>query len=529
MSASEVQGYDLVIVGSGAGGGTVAHALASTGLRILVLERGGEVPSEPENWDPAAVWKSLRYRATERWLDGSGQEFQPYTHYNVGGNTKYWGSVLYRLRREDFGEIAHRDGVSPAWPISYEDLAPWYERAERLYHVHGDATGDSTEPPRGPFPHPPVPHAPAMQQVIEGLRAQGLHPSSLPLGLVDPGLPGGCQLCNTCNSFPCRIHRKGDADVCCVRPAVQAGVTLWTHARATRVLTSADGTRVTGVEVERQGALVRVEAPRLVLSCGAVNSAALLLRSATAQHPRGLANSSGLIGRRYMAHLATMMQGFHPFRRNDTVFQKTVAINDFYLRGPGVPYPLGQIQSQGRTHGIMAKVVGDTWFRGTVTWVPVWAYDAWVARGVDWLAMSEDLPNEDNRVTLTEDGRIRLTYTPNNEGAHAQLVREAIAMLKRLGYWKVMTASHRAKNTTHQCGTLVFGHDPARSVLDTFCRTHDVPNLFVVDGSFFPSSAAVNPGLTIIAQALRVADHLRRTELRRPEDAATGPAAAHTP
>jgi choline dehydrogenase-like flavoprotein len=353
----------------------------------------------------------------------------------------------------------------------------------------------------------------------------------LPLGLIDPGLADGCQLCNTCNSFPCRIHRKSDADVCCVRPARQSGVTVWTNAFARRLETTADGTRVEAVEVERSGASIRVESPIFVVACGAVNSAALLLRSASQKHPRGLANSSGLVGRRYMAHLATMMQGFHPFHVNTAVFQKTVAINDFYLRGPGVPYPLGQIQSQGRTHGLMAKVVGDTWFAGRVTWIPVWAYDAWVARGVDWLAMSEDLPNEDNRVTLTDDGRIRLTYTPNNEVAHEALVRETTRMLKRLGFWKVMKASHRARNTTHQCGTLVFGTDPAASVLDTCCRTHDIPNLFVVDASFFPSSAAVNPGLTIVAQALRVADHLRRTDLRLPEDAAVGsvPAAAQRP
>lgn len=514
--------YDLVIIGSGAGGGTLAHRLAGTRQRILLIERGGEVPAEPENWSPAAVWKDLRYRTTERWVDGHGVEFQPYTHYNVGGNTKYWGSVLYRLRREDFGELAHRDGVSPAWPISYEDLAPWYDEAERLYHVHGDATADLTEPPRGPYPYPPIAHAEAMLPVIAGLRRQGLHPSSLPLGLIEPGLPGGCQLCNTCNSFPCRIHGKGDADVCCVRPAARAGVTVWTHALARRLVTTPDGTRVAAVEVERDGHTVRVEAPIVVVACGAVNSAVLLQRSATAEHPQGLANSSGLVGRRYMAHLATMMQGFYPFTVNTAVFQKTVAVNDFYLRGPRGTYPLGQIQSQGRTHGLMAKVVGDTWFAGRATWIPEWAYDAWVARGVDWLAMSEDLPRLDNRVTLTRDGRIRLDYTPNNVAAHEELVREVRRMLRRLGAWKVMAASHRARNTTHQCGTAVFGTDPSASVLDTYCRTHDIPNLFVVDASFFPSSAAVNPGLTIIAQALRVADHLRRTDLRLPEDAAAG-------
>jgi choline dehydrogenase-like flavoprotein len=259
------------------------------------------------------------------------------------------------------------------------------------------------------------------------------------------------------------------------------------------------------VEVTRGGEPIRVEAPLVVVSCGAVNSAALPLRSASDRHPDGLANSSSLVGRRYMAHLATMMQGFHPFRRNETVFQKTVAVNDFYRRGPGVPYPLGQIQSQGRTHGVMAQTV--------VPWIPLWAYEAWVARGVDWLAISEDLPNPDNRVTLAPDGRIRLSYIPNNLAAHDRLVVEARRMLRRLGYRIVVAHSHKAKNTTHQCGTLSFGTDPGTSVLDPYCRSHDVENLFVVDASFFPSSAAVNPGLTIAAQALRVADHIRSTEL----------------
>jgi choline dehydrogenase-like flavoprotein len=257
------------------------------------------------------------------------------------------------------------------------------------------------------------------------------------------------------------------------------------------------------VEVERGGETIRVAAPLVIVSCGAVNSAALLLRSANNKHPEGLANSSGLVGKRYMAHLATMMQGFHPFRVNDTVFQKTVAINDFYFKGPNSPFPLGQIQSQGRTHGVMAQTV--------VPQVPLWAYEAWVARGVDWLAMTEDLPRLDNRVTLDSSGAIRLVYQPNNLRAHEQLVTEAKRMLRKLGFWVVMTHSHKAKNTTHQCGTLVFGTDPRQSVLDTYCQAHDVENLFVVDASFFPSSAAVNPGLTIVAQALRAADHIKAT------------------
>jgi choline dehydrogenase-like flavoprotein len=498
--------YDIIIIGTGAGGGTIAQALAETSARILIVERGDFVPQEDENWDPEAVWKDLRYRARERWLDDRGHEFTPYTHYGVGGNTKFWGSVLYRLRRQDFDAIDHVDGVSPAWPIDYDTLAPYYDRAERLYHVRGANGDDPTEPSRPPFPYAAVPHAPEMAVIVEKLREQGLHPSSLPLGLLRIGEDDGCILCNTCNSFVCKIHAKSEADICCVRPAVaRPNVTLWTNATAERLLTSPSGCRIESVDVRRDGEVVRVHAPLVIVSCGAVNSAALLLRSASSKHPAGLANSSGLVGTRYMAHLATMMQGFHPLRKNSTVFQKTVAINDFYLRGPKTDFPLGHIQSQGRTHGVMAQTV--------VPWIPLWAYEAWVSRGVDWLVMSEDLPATTNRVTIAPDGRIQLHYTPNNLKAHQRLVSETKRMLRRLGYWIVVKHSHGSTNTTHQCGTLCFGTDPRSSVLDPFCRTHDVENLFVVDASFFPSSAAVNPGLTIAAQALRVADHIKDTRL----------------
>ena len=499
--------FDIVVIGSGAGGGTIAHALSDTPARILVVERGGFVPQEAENWDPTAVWRHLRYQTAETWLDADGREFRPYTHYNVGGNTKFWGSVLYRLRREDFGELEHMDGVSPAWPIDYETLVPYYERAERLYHVRGEQGVDPTEPPRGPFPYGNVPHSTEMNAIVGRLRGLGLHPFGLPLGIQRPGEPDGCVLCNTCNSFACKVHAKSEADVVCVRPALhRPNVTLWTDAAATRLHTDASGRKVVAIDVTRGDERLRVEAPLFVLSTGAVNSAALLLRSKNDKHPRGLGNSSGLVGRRYMAHLATMMQGFDPRRRNLTVFQKTVGINDFYLRGRSTPFPLGAIQSQGRTHGVMAQTV--------VPWIPLWAYDAWVARGVDWLVMSEDLPDPENRVTITGDGKIQLRYRPNNTRPHRELVKETRRILRRLGFPLIVAHSHGPRNTTHQCGTLVFGKDPAQSVLDPFCRSHDVENLFVVDASFFPSSAAVNPGLTIIAQALRTADHIKAAELR---------------
>jgi choline dehydrogenase-like flavoprotein len=284
----------------------------------------------------------------------------------------------------------------------------------------------------------------------------------------------------------------------------RSNVTLWTHSRAQRLITDPSGRKVQAVEVVRRGETVRVTASRFVVSCGAINSAALLLRSASDAHPNGLANSSGLVGRRYMAHLPTNLEAFDPFQKNTTVFQKTLAINDYYLRGPDTPFPVGQVQSQGRAYPAMGQSV--------VPWMPTWIFESWMARAVDWLVLTEDLPNPDNRVALAPNGQVRLEYEPNNLPAHRRLVKEMKRVLRRIGFSVVASYTHDRRNTTHQCGTLCFGVDPTRSVLDAYCRTHDIENLFVVDGSFFPSSAAVNPGLTIVAQALRVADHIVETQ-----------------
>ena len=496
--------FDIVIIGTGAGGGTIAHALADTSARILILERGDFIPQEDENWSPKAVWGDRRYQTRERWRDERGRALNPYTHYCVGGNTKFWGAALFRLRREDFREMRHEGGVSPAWPIDYDTLAPYYDRAERLYEVRGAYGLDPTEPPRQPYPFAAVEHAGRMPEIVARLRDEGLHPSPLPIGLRS-----SCVPCQTCNSFACRLHAKSEADVCCIQPAIRRpNVTLWTKARATRLNTDPAGERVTSVDVERHGTTRRVEAGLVIVSCGAVNSAALLLQSSSAAHPRGLANSSGLVGRRYMAHQATMLSAFDWDRANDTVFQKTVAVNDYYLANGRTPFPLGQIQSQGRTDAVTLRSGAPPYYRP----IPLFLWKMWASRAVDWLAMSEDLPDPENRVDV-DDGVIRLRYRQNNVAAHRRLVAEAKRLLRRLGFDVVVKHSLGKKNTTHQCGTLVFGADPAASVLDPYCRTHDVRNLFVVDASFFPSSAAVNPGLTIVAQALRVADHIKDTEL----------------
>ena len=496
--------YDVVIIGSGAGGGTMAYALANSGRRVLVVERGDYVAQEAENWSPSAVWKDGRYRANEKWADLlTGTELSPYTHYCVGGNTKFWGTVLFRMRREDFGAVAHWGGTSPAWPIDYDTLEPYYRQAEQLYHVHGKEHVDPSEPPRGPYPFPPVPHEDRIASIVARLQRLGLHPFPLPLGLLDE-----CIHCDTCNSFPCRIHAKSDAEVCAIQPARRLGVEVWTNAFAGKLVCDATGTRVEAVDVIRDGQPTRVGASLAVVSCGAVNSAALLLRS-NDRHRDGLANSSGLVGRRYMAHQATMLSARSPFLTNRSRFQKTVAINDFYFGDRETTYPLGQIQSQGRTHAITLKSQAP----GRYAWIPLPAWEWWAKHSVDWLVMSEDLPDTQNRVIVDADGSVRLHYCQNNVRPHRQLVKKMKRTLRRLGFAFVVEHALGTKNTTHQCGTVVFGTDPRQSVLDPYCRSHDVENLFVVDASFFPSSSAVNPGLTIVAQALRVADHIKSTHL----------------
>ncbi len=499
-----MQHYDLIIIGTGAGGGTLAYALRDSGARVLLLERGEFLPQEPQNWSPEAVFDQKRYKLAETWQDAStGKPFLPGVHYFVGGNTKVYGAALPRFRREDFGALEHEGGTSPAWPITYDDLAPYYERAEHIYGVHGAGDEDPTEPSRsGPYPYLAVPSEPYVADLAIRLRRQGLHPYALPMG-IDLREGGRCIRCKTCDGFPCQVHAKGEADVRCVRPALESpNVELWTGAFARRLLTDGTGRRVTGVEVERGGERLEAHADRYVVACGAANSAALLLRSAGGGHPNGLANSSGLVGRNYMVHNNTALMAVHPARRNRTVFQKTLAVNDFYLRGEdGWPYPLGNLQLLGKLQAGMLTADQPL--------LPKRALQEIANRSVDWWVMSEDLPDPDNRVTLASDGAIRVRWRPNNLVAHGRLIDAARRMLRRAGYPVVVTRRMGIETNSHQCGTLRFGTDPAASVLDPWCRAHDVENLYAVDGSFFPSSAATNPALTIAAQALRVADHLK--------------------
>ncbi|MFB4261231.1 GMC family oxidoreductase [Shouchella clausii] len=498
------QDYDIIIIGTGAGGGTLAYALKDSGAKVLIVERGDHLPQEPENWS-AQAFSERRYKTKEKWYDDQGKPFYPGVSYYVGGNTKVFGAVMVRMRKEDFEEIEHEGGLSPAWPISYEDLEPYYNRAEELFHVHGIEGEDRTDPPRSkPFPFPAVPHEPVIEDLAAELKKQGLHPSHLPMA-IDLRDGGRCLRCKTCDGFPCKVHGKGDTEVCCIQPALESpNVEMLTRAFAKRILTDEDGKRATAVEIEHDGKVFTVRADTIVVACGAVNSAALLLRSANDKHPNGLANQSDLVGRNYMTHNNTGLVAIHP-KKNTTTFQKTLNVNDFYFGTDDYPYPLGNLQMLGKLQGVMMKDAKPQ--------IPTVILNGVANRSVDWFVMSEDLPDPENRVTLNADGNIQVRRKPNNLVAHNRLVKEAKKMMKRAGYPIVATESMSGIETnSHMCGTIRFGTDPATSVLDPFCRAHTVQNLYVVDASFFPSSTAVNPALTIAAQALRVGDHLLQSK-----------------
>jgi choline dehydrogenase-like flavoprotein len=507
--------YDVIIIGTGAGGGTLARHLASSGKSILLLERGDWLPSEPQNWDATEVFIKNRYVPKETWYDKDGKAFQPGIHYVVGGATKLYGAALYRLRKEDFGEIKHYDGISPAWPIAYEDMEPYYTKAEQTYRVHGARGEDPTEPPSSaPYPFPAVSHEPRIQKISDDLARAGYHPFHAPCGIMldeHDMAHSACIRCADCDGFPCKVHAKSDADVLGVRPALQnPNVNLLTNAHAVRLVTNPAGTTVTGVVVEHNGETNTFQGNIVVVSCGAANSAKLLLLSTNDKHPNGLANGSDQVGRNYMFHNSVAVLAVSK-EENPTVFQKTLGLNDFYFGMDDFAYPVGNIQMVGKSQGPMYK--GEKPIEAGL--VPMWTLDDVAKHAVDFWLSTEDLPMPHNRVTVEPDGNIKLSYTPNNQVPKQKLYDKLKSLLNQLDmHHHLIPRNLYMKNeievggVAHQVGTCRFGSDPKTSVLDTYCKAHELDNLYVVDTSFFPSIGAVNPALTAMANALRVGDHL---------------------
>jgi choline dehydrogenase-like flavoprotein len=504
--------YDIIIIGSGAGGGTLTYKLAPSGKKILLIERGDYVPRESDNWSTLAVNVKAKYNTKEKWHDKDGNELHPHTNYYVGGNTKFYGAALFRLREQDFGEIQHHGGVSPAWPISYAEMEPYYLKAEELYHVHGERGVDPTEPASsGPYPHPPVTHEPRIQQLSDDLARLGHKPFHVPLGVrLDEANrhKSLCIRCATCDGFPCLINAKSDAQTLCVDPALEyPNVTLMTNAFVSKLATDATGTRVSEVHVERNGKTEILSADVVVVSAGAINSAALLLRSANDKHPRGLANGSDVVGRHYMGHVNSVVLAVSR-QPNPSIFQKTLALNDFYFGSEDWKFPMGHISFVGKLDAV-------TLAAGAPACAPGFTLELMAKHSLDFWLTSEDLPDPNNRVTIDRNGGIVLAYQPNNEEGHRRLIAKLKSLLNHLDCHEHLIPRNLfvgqripLAGVAHQNGTIRFGRDPKTSALDVNCKAHELDNLYVVDASFFPSSGAVNPALTVIANALRVGDHL---------------------
>jgi len=508
--------FDVIIIGTGAGGGTLAHTLAPSGKRILLLERGDFLTRELENWDPGPVFVDGRYISPDTWYDGDGQPFQPQVHYFVGGATKLYGAALYRLRPQDLGELRHADGVSPAWPLGYDELEPWYTKAEWLYQVHGEHGADPTEGPWSrQYPWPPVSHEPRIQEISDAMERGGYHPFPAPCGIMlneADRAASHCIRCATCDGYPCLVHAKADADVIAVRPLLgMPNVTLLTGAEVLRLEIDAAGQTVTGVVVNRSGGEEIYRGDIVVLAAGAANTAKILLRSAADACPSGLANGSDQVGRNYMYHnsKAAVALGKEP---NDTVFQKTLALNDFYFAGDDRQWPLGNIQMLGKSNAMAMR--GEE--PHLTKLAPRWSLEEVARHAVDFWLTTEDLPKPGNRVTVDRDGNVHLAYASTNDSEAAGLYAQFRKVLNHIGMAEhhvlrknfYMSMSVPVAGVAHQAGTCRFGADPATSVLDADCKAHEVDNLYVADASFFPSIGAVNPALTVMANAIRVGEHI---------------------
>jgi choline dehydrogenase-like flavoprotein len=508
--------FDVVVIGTGAGGGTLAHTLASSGKKVLLLERGTFLPREMANWDPDAVFVDGRYISEDTWYDADGAAFQPQVHYFVGGATKMYGAALYRLRPEDFGDLKHVDGLSPAWPLGYDDFEPYYTKAEWLYQVHGNHGEDPTEGPSSrPYPWPAVSHEPRIQQLFDDLRSGGYHPFHAPCGILldETDRPKStCIRCTWCDGYPCLVHAKADAEVIAVRPILDLpNVTLLVGAEVRRIETDASGRSVARVVASRDGSNEAYEADIVVLAAGASNSAKILLQSADEHHPNGLANGSDQVGRNYMFHNCKAVVALSK-ELNETTFQKTLAINDFYFPWADYQWPAGNVQMIGKSNAAAMK--GEK--PKLTKLAPRWTLADTAEHAVDFWLTTEDLPLPDNRVTVDDDGNIHLAYKSTNDEEADRLYGELKRILNHVGMPEHHVLSKNfymdmdipVAGCAHQAGTCRFGTDPATSVLDVNCKAHELDNLYVVDTSFFPSIGAVNPALTAIANGIRVGEHL---------------------
>jgi choline dehydrogenase-like flavoprotein len=473
---------DVVIVGSGAGGATLGYALARKGLKVLVLERGTTIPSEDDNWTEAGAF---------------GDKYDIDRLGCVGGKTKVYGAALYRMRECDFDQVEYPDGSSPAWPITYQDLEPYYDQAEAIYKVHGSPVGDPTEPAgRAPYPYPELPHEPYVQEIVTRMSDAGVQVARLPRA-IDLGPDGSCIFCTTCDGYACKVDAKLDAEIACLRPAARTGnFELLENASCEGLAVDPSGGRVVEIRFRHDGKDEVVSAGVFVLAAGWLGSASILWHSKSTTHPRGLGNSSGLLGKGIVGHNAQYMLGLSRGRIPE-LHQKTFAINEYYSGTEEYPFPMGVIQPPGqipiwkKVHPLASGIVRQVW-----------------TRSFPLFYMNELLPDDANRLVFGDDGTQTMRCKANNMTSFRGLRRLTKRVMKSAGFPLTIAPRRPLPGPWHPGGTVRFGADPATSVLDPYCRAHDLENLFVVDSSFLPSAGALNTSLTVMAQALRVADHI---------------------
>jgi choline dehydrogenase-like flavoprotein len=499
------QHYDVIVIGSGAAGGSLAGQLAASGCRLLLLERGGELaPADPSDAD-GEWFRQARYHAPEAWFGPDGDPFTPQTIYAPGGNTRIWGGVLERMREREFSGLALQEGAVPGWGIGYDELAPYYERAEALYRVHGVAGVDPTEPRRTPFPHPPRPIEPFLEELRGALQRQGTHPYELPLSWAEAP-EAGAAVCGDARIFGVAPTRTGPA------------VTVRERCQVRCLHVNPSGREVRGVEAEIDGQRWLFAADQVVLAAGAIHSAEILLRSASEHHERGLANGSDQVGRNLMKpQLTAILQ--RSAAPSSGRFARSLGVTDYYWGDKNVSFPLGSIQSGG-------GVLQDALFAESppvlslvTRLLPRAGLRNLASRTITWWAMSAVRPDPENRVTLRGPS-LQIQYVPNNREAHDRLVYRWLDTIGKVESDPLCTAvtpfpiHPRGESPLPAmgsvCGTCRMGADPASSVVDLQGRSHQLVNLWIADASVFPSCPAVGFGLTVIANALRIGDALQQ-------------------
>jgi len=488
--------YDVIVIGSGAGGGTLAQSVARAGKRVLLLERGQRFPEVSLPHDERAMLID-KDPYDDRDIDVNGDNARLYMGGVFGGSTSLYGAALMRPSRDDFHPGVHYgerlEKSLQNWPISYEDLAPYYDRAEELYHVSGEPSdnfGPLQRPTRN-YPHPPVPLKPINERLVRGNETAGLKPFILPLG-IDFNI---CMQCDACPGYICPNGARISSGQVVDAAAKETGsLEVKTGVEVERL--ERNGETITGVRVTERGSGEQgiLTAKRYVLAAGAIGSPAILLKSGC-DHP--------LIGRHYMMHLSPIVVGLYLKQTGaESTFVKQVGFADHYFGSDDYPHKLGLIQSLPVPGPLMIA-------KSAPSWLPRFAIEGLRKRMLPLAGIIEDLPNPDNRVMVGGDGQISLAhrYSDYDFERGQYLTKQMVKILKRGGAVHCLTKSFPStEHVAHQCGTLRFGTHRDHAVADRDGRLFDHPEVIVADGSLFPTSLGVGPALTIMANALRIAD-----------------------